>query len=245
MVLDFSTEESQLRYIPQERRKRKSSAVYEDLKRQILVGGLTADSTITEQSLAEQYTCSQSTIREALLTLQEDGLVIRRGYQGTFVTHTSNEEAIILLKLRLNIETGAIGQAVDNMTSAYMADLRAFAGQYDAARQIRSMIDVSQADIAFHITLLRISEMPILEPVLLRTILHLHRFMIIRHKHKIVWRDEIRPSHQALLEAIEAGDKDMSKAIIAEHITTNIFELADDVRSEVVSKVRRRAEDSH
>lgn len=243
LVLDYNAVDPQLRYFPQERRGRKSSAVYDDMKRQILVGDLTTDSTITEQSLADQYGCSQSTIREALLTLQEDGLVIRRGYQGTFVTQTTNEEAVILLRLRLNIEIGAIGQIVDNMTAARMAELRTLAAKYETAREQRLIIDLSEADTAFHMTLLRISGMPILEPVLLRTILHLHRFVITRHKHKMVWVDEIAPSHQALLDAIESGDKQKSRDIMTDHLTTNTFELAEDYRTEVVSKVRQRITD--
>ena len=68
------------------KRARKSDAVYQDLKRQILTGEMTSESPITEQSLAQDYGCSQSTIREALMLLQECGLVVRRGYQGTYVT---------------------------------------------------------------------------------------------------------------------------------------------------------------
>ena len=71
------------------KRARKSDAVYQDLKRMILTGLLTSDSPITEQALAQEYGCSQSTIREALMALQEYGLVVRRGYQGTFVTDPS------------------------------------------------------------------------------------------------------------------------------------------------------------
>jgi len=236
LVLDFNNAETHVRPIQQERRRRKSDTVYEDMKRQILVGDMTADSIITEQSLAQTYDCSQSTIREALLTLQEDGLVIRRGYQGTFVTHTTNEEATILLRLRMNIECGALGHAIDNMTPADLALLQQLAQDYDTARSKRSIIDVSIADTAFHITLLRIAGMPILEPVLLRTILHLHRFVITRHKHKMVWVDEIEASHQVLLEAIKDGDKEAANRILIAHNTTNSFEVAEEIQTEVLSK---------
>ncbi len=227
----------QLVYFARERRGRKSSIVYEDMKRQILIGDLTADSTITEQSLAELYECSQSTIREALLLLQEDGLVVRRGYQGTYVTHTSNEEAIVLYRLRLNIECGAIGKVIENMTTARMAELRSLSEQYDAARAKRSVMDVSECDITLHMTMLRLSGMPILEPVLLRTMLHLHRFIITSHQHKMRWLEDVDASHTAILDAIEAGDKDTSIRLITEHVLTNTIEVTDQFQDDILTKV--------
>lgn len=227
----------QLIYFARERRGRKSSIVYEDMKRQILVGELTADSTITEQSLADHYECSQSTIREALLLLQEDGLVIRRGYQGTFVTQTTNEEALILFRLRLNIECGTVGQVIANMTASRMDELRALSEEYDKARDERSIIGVSEADITFHMTLLRMSDMPTLEPVLLRTLLHLHRFVITRHQHKIKWIDEVEASHSTLLDALASKDKDRATQLVIEHATTNTIEVSDQIQDEVLSLV--------
>lgn len=60
---------------------RKSNAVYGSLRRLIMLSELNGGSILTEQSLAHEFTCSQGTIREALLRLEQDGLVERRGYQ--------------------------------------------------------------------------------------------------------------------------------------------------------------------
>lgn len=48
------------------------------LKRAILFGQLPPDSPLLEQTLVAQFGCSQGTVREALLRLDEDGLVRRR-----------------------------------------------------------------------------------------------------------------------------------------------------------------------
>lgn len=223
--------------LAQDKRPLKSSAIYGDLKRRILLGDLTTDSPITEQSLAQRYCCSQSTIREALLTLQEDGLVIRRGYQGTFITRTTNEEALILLRLRLNIETAAIGLVVDKMTPDAMSDLRKLATLYDEARKSRDKVAISQTDIACHMALLQIAQMPILEPVLMRTLLHLHRFIITSHQDEMVWTCHKATAHTALLDAIEDGDKNAATQIASAHATANPIEIKREIHEQVFSRV--------
>ncbi|MEP3427372.1 MAG: GntR family transcriptional regulator [Roseibium sp.] len=219
-----------------DKRSRKTSFVYQDMKRQILTGKLTADSPITEQSLAHDYDCSQSTIREVLLTLQEDGLVVRRGYQGTYVTETTNDEAVVMLRLRQNIETAAIDRILQNLTPPCMMKLRSLSDVYDENRQKRDTFGLSEADIEFHLTLLQIADMPVLEPVLLRTILHLHRFIITRNFGSIVWTKNPKASHTAILDALEAGDRDLVHSLVMEHTTTNTIEITPEIRKVVLGK---------
>ncbi|WP_428527246.1 GntR family transcriptional regulator [Roseibium sp.] len=237
LVFDIGATDPQVAAFQGERRRRKADAVYVDMKRQILLGDLTPTSPITEQSLAQTYNCSQSTIREALLTLQEDGLVIRRGYQGTFVTQTTNDEAIILFRLRLNIETAAVDRITPNITQEQLDTLREIAQQYDSIRAKRDKIGISEADIAFHMTMLRFADMPVLEPVLLRTLLHLHRFIITRHTRNLVWIDKITASHHDLIDAIATKDPDRARKMTIQHATTNTIEVTEEVRMEVFAKI--------
>ncbi|MEP3046485.1 MAG: GntR family transcriptional regulator [Roseibium sp.] len=219
-----------------DKRSRKSSFVYQDMKRKILIGDLTSDSPITEQSLAHDYDCSQSTIREVLLSLQEEGLVIRRGYQGTYVTETTNDEAAVMLRLRQNIETAAMVRVQKNITPDCMAHMRKLSDMYDDNRQKRDVFGVSEADIEFHLTLLQIADMPVLEPVLLRTMLHLHRFIITRNNGSIIWLKDVKASHTAILDAIEADDNDQLYQLVMEHTTTNIIEITPEIRKVVITK---------
>ena len=53
----------------------KSAAAFNALKRDIMLGVLPAGAALTELELAAHFGCSQGTVREALLQLQEEGLV--------------------------------------------------------------------------------------------------------------------------------------------------------------------------
>lgn len=60
--------------------------------------------------------CSQGTVREALLRLQEDGLVIRAGRRGTTVTPLDADAASEMLALRRRIETRGAARAAAHAT---------------------------------------------------------------------------------------------------------------------------------
>ena len=70
-------------------RQRKGNAVYHAVKRAIILGTLAPGAGLLEQQIAAAMGCSQGTVREALLRLEQDGLVARRGYHGTVVSDTS------------------------------------------------------------------------------------------------------------------------------------------------------------
>ncbi len=65
---------------------RQRELVYATLKRRILLNELRPETALTELGVAQEMGCSQGTVREALLRLQEDGLVLREGHRGTTVT---------------------------------------------------------------------------------------------------------------------------------------------------------------
>ena|GEM_PF-279298 len=208
------------------KRARKSDAVYQDLKRKILTGQMTSHSPITEQSLAQDYGCSQSTIREALMFLQECGLVIRRGYQGTFVTDPSLIEARLMLKLRIDIETTGAAEAVRNVTPGDLAELRDLDRQFDECRIRRDVFGGAEVDRALHLKLFQISRMPNLEPMLVRTTMILQRVMLPTPRPEASWRSPNITRHRAIFDALETRDVDRTLDALKAHIVSSAILLA-------------------
>src|SRR3954454_8930333 len=107
---------------------RPTDVVYGHVKRRIMLNELKPETVLTELGLAHEIGCSQGTIREALLRLQEDGLVVRTARRGTVVTRLTEDEAREMLVLRKTIETrGALraARAVDDGLLATLARIRA------------------------------------------------------------------------------------------------------------------------
>lgn len=208
------------------KRARKSDAVYEDLKRKILTGEMTAESPITEQSLAQVYGCSQSTIREALMLLQEYGLVVRRGYQGTFVTDPSVPEAQLMLKLRVDIEATGVAEAVKYVTTVQLDELHELDRQFEESRARRDVFGCAEVDRTLHLRLFRIAQMPILEPMLVRSFMILQQVMLSRPRSENSWsRPNVTP-HADIFDALSARDKDATVEALRSHILSSAVLLA-------------------
>src|SRR6476646_11085809 len=90
---------------------RPADVVYGHVKRQIMLNELKPETALTELGLAHELGCSQGTIRETLLRLQEDGLVARTARRGTVVTRLTADEAQEMLILRRTIETRGAARA--------------------------------------------------------------------------------------------------------------------------------------
>ena len=82
----------------------RSSEVFETLKREIMLGDLPPGTPLTELEIAARFACSQGPVREALLFLQQDGLVMRKGHRGTHVSDCTEREAVEMFRLRQSIE---------------------------------------------------------------------------------------------------------------------------------------------
>lgn len=208
------------------KRARKSEAVYQDLKRKILTGEMTSESPITEQSLAQDYGCSQSTIREALMLLQEYGLVARRGYQGTYVTNPSLPEAQLMLKLRVDIEVTGVAEALNHVTRAQLDELYDLDRQFEDCRARRDVFGCAEVDRALHLRLFKIAQMPILEPMLLRTFMILQQVMLSTPRPEDSWaRTNVTP-HRDIFDALSERNKDATQAALRSHILSSAVLLA-------------------
>lgn len=197
----------------------KAWGVYQALKRRIIVGLLTCDSAITEQSLAQEFGCSQGTVREALLTLQEDGLVERQGYKGTFVTPCRKPEIALLLRLRYTLEVeGLTEEAVQRCTDLDLLRLRRLSDIYVAAKANRDFYACSEIDRSLHLALLSLGDLAGLAPLLNRALLITQRYVLSQVQHYPRWASLPEDPHVELLDALESRDAAKTRALLGEHV---------------------------
>src|SRR5215213_7538674 len=72
-----------------------------------MLGEIEPGATLTELEVAARFQCSQSTVREALFMLQQEGLVQRSPHRGTRVCSLTEDEAVEMLRLRRDMECRA------------------------------------------------------------------------------------------------------------------------------------------
>ena len=205
---------------------RPRDVAYRTLKRQILLNELPPSAPLTELGLAQEIGCSQGTVREALLRLQEDGLVQRAGHRGTFVTPLDAATAVEMLLLRRQIETRAAARVASRADAALSKHLQTIQSEMDECASSFDEFGVIEADIRFHMQLFAASGLHGLEQILHRLILHTHRQKLWEPRHRRPLT-ETAGRHRAIINAIPQGGEALAAAL-AQHIDTIVDIGADD-----------------
>jgi len=174
---------------------------------------------LTELALAAELAGSQSSIREALLRLEGEGLVMRSGHQGTTVTDLEAEEAAEILGLRRRIEARAAKAVIAALVPADLARLEASLAAMRAAAAADDLWAMVQADTRLHLDLFAISGLHAMKPILARCILHTHRFRLWAPWHQ---RPLIRTAdrHEPILEALRSGQAAALRHSLEAHLDT-------------------------
>jgi DNA-binding GntR family transcriptional regulator len=174
---------------------------------------------LTELALAGELRASQGAVREALLRLEGEGLVMRSGHQGTTVTDLGPMEAAEMLRLRRQIEGRAAPSAASRLTRGDEAALESLLDGMERSAAAGSQWDMIVADTEFHMTLFRAAGLAAMEPILSRCILHTHRSRLWAP-----WHDrplqQTAERHAGILEAARARDGRKLRRALEQHIDT-------------------------
>jgi DNA-binding GntR family transcriptional regulator len=192
-----------------------------------MLGVLPAGAALTELDLAAQFSCSQGTIREALLQLQEEGLVRRQGHRGTQVSVCTEAEAVEMFRVRQQIECNGIIRALQAPGRMLVGDLKALFAKMLEAASAGDELELASFDRDFHRRIFRDAQLPALDPILHRCLVHNHRFKISR---STTPRDLTATAkrHSVIIEAIEGGDVGRASEALRHHIAT-IVDLGPNV----------------
>lgn len=197
---------------------RPREATYASLKRRILLNELKPETVLTELGVAQELRCSQGTVREALLRLQEDGLVLRSGRRGTTVTPLDPEEAAEVLALRRRLEARGALRAAAATGPQDIARLQGLVGAMAAAAEAGDDYALIELDTAFHLGIFQLAGLRALEQILLRCILHSHRQKLWEPRHR---RPLARTAsrHEPILAALQESGAALAQAL-THHIDT-------------------------
>lgn len=105
--------------------KRLALQAYEQILNLILSGAAQPGAMVTERRLAETLNMSRTPIRDALLMLEGEGLLIRQGSRGLQVKQMRIEDYMDALQVRLLLEPEAARLAAGHMPAAALDELEA------------------------------------------------------------------------------------------------------------------------
>ncbi|WP_380879334.1 GntR family transcriptional regulator [Sphingomonas sp. DBB INV C78] len=199
----------------------------EILGRAIVVGDFAARAFPSEADILKEHGISRSVAREAMKMLTAKGLLGSRPKQGTFVRPEESwnlfDTDVLRWLLDRPVSIGLLRQfnelrvAVEPEAAA-LAAARASGEQLDTIRQgldrmraaEKGRDDALDADIAFHVAVLRASGNPFY--IQFRDMVGTALRVSIRFTNRIAGRTANIDEHEAVLDAIVAGDGDLARS---------------------------------
>ncbi|MBU6529727.1 GntR family transcriptional regulator [Streptomyces sp. NPDC057245] len=189
-----------------------------DLVRQSLVSGEIRPGDIYSASaLAARLGVSSSPVREAMLTLVNEGLmepVRNRGYRAVPMSEHDLDE---VFSMRLLLEVPGTLWAAERATPEDLAALRAVADEIEAAAGAGDVVAFLDADRRFHAGLLRLcGNRRLVDTVLsLRDQTRLYGLDALARHGTL---DASAREHHAMLDAVAAGDTGRLEEAVRHHL---------------------------
>src|SRR6266496_2750625 len=131
--------------------------IAEVLRNLILRGDLNPGDRVVESRVAKQLGVGQPTVREALVALEHQGLVVRKTNQGCIVTLLTRDEISQILKIRGELEVLAVELSAENATDDDIRELLDVTREMKAAAAAKDVQEFFLHDFRFHDRLWRAS----------------------------------------------------------------------------------------
>lgn len=106
--------------------------IYESIREKILTETYRAGHKLSENTIAEEFGCSRTPIREILQRLSNDGLVVIKPKSGTYVRHETKKECIELLQVRAYLEALAFHLCIQRITDRQIKQLEKIEREMDS-----------------------------------------------------------------------------------------------------------------
>ncbi len=143
------------------KRKTVADSVAEYITTKIVTGAYPGGSPVRQEAIAAELGVSRIPVREALLQLEAEGLIVNRPHRGAVVADLSVEDAIELFDARVLLEPHLVKVAIGNLTDEDLANVAAILKQYeDGVAAHREAAELSRLNWAFHAALLTPAHRP-------------------------------------------------------------------------------------
>jgi len=206
------------------RRERGSTAVYEDMREDILSLKIKPGTALDEVALAERFGLSRTPIREALLMLQREDLVTFLPSRSAIVTPHTMSNAHEYMDTLMLLSRAIMRLAAEMRTEASMGEIRDCRQAYAEAVTEADVDGIDAADLAFHRAISVASGNEFLGKFY-RLSLDYGRRMHRLHYYPIFGaaeRETCLAEHAAMVEALEQGDADRAEALAGQHVLSEL-----------------------
>jgi GntR family carbon starvation induced transcriptional regulator len=214
-----------------------SKRAYDNIRKDILISNLKPGYKLKVKNLSEKYGIGVIPIREALSSLESEGLVRHVGQSGFHVSTLSRSEFVGLMKTRTLLENTALKLSIDNYS--YDWEERLVIAFHRISRTDRNIIDNGQKFLnpewldvhrEFHLTLINNSGLEWLTKFCKEMLDHGSKYVAYLHninpddkrktatEHKKIY-DAVLSRNVVLAQELLGSHYEFSSASVVEHLS--------------------------
>lgn len=191
--------------------------VYEELKREILVGEIAPGTRMMEIELADEMGVSRTPVREAIRKLEKEGLVTIEPRKGAYASDVSIKDMVDVLEVREDLEAMAAAMAAQKVNKDEKQALIEATMEYKEAVESERTEDIIRCDEKFHQLIVNYSGNKTLIQLFSQVQELALRFRYLYYDD--FSRYERMPmEHREIEEAILSGDYEKARVPAGEHV---------------------------
>lgn len=191
-----------------------ATIIFEALKKAIIEGEIEEGAPLRQDEIARMFNTSRIPVREAILRLEEHGLVRSQRYKGAVVSSLSSAEASEIFDFRAVLEPHVIRHAVPRMTPEILSQARSFCEAFHKETDPMKWGDLNRQ---FHATLYNASgltyHLEAIEGALNRIDRYLRAQLVLSEG-----MSRANDEHVRIQDACERGDADAAADLTRAHI---------------------------
>ncbi|WP_180356068.1 GntR family transcriptional regulator [Aliirhizobium smilacinae] len=221
-------------------RYRLTNQVFDKIRDDIVSGRLAPESPLSEADLCEQLEVSRTPVREALIKLSEEELVVIYPHVGTFVAPISLEAVRVGQYIREHLECALVADAARRIDDDGRKRLRENIREQVAAA--KNPDEFYRLDNVFHALIAELGGYAGAWNAILRakTQFDRVRYLTVQDKSRV---KEILAEHNLIVDAIISGDAETATNSVRSHLRTvfaNIDKLGLQDKKETPALRKKR-----
>lgn len=194
----------------------RDAGIYEQVFDAILEQRLVPGTRLSEDKLGQLFGVSRTVVRKVLLRLEHEGVVTTHRHKGAVITHTTAAQAKQVFAARRALELEVVRNACAGMEAAQFAHLRSLIVEEQAAIDGGDKGRALRLSGELHLYLAEYGGNAFLAGFMRSLV---SRCSLIIAQYEATDRHSFPHSeHEAILDAIEAGDEALAVQLMAVHI---------------------------
>jgi len=206
---------------PLQRPKSLNDMAYQNLKEGILDGKLTAGEVYSELELARKFGISRTPVREALLRLSAENLIVFHPRKGMSINYFNKEDIENLFELRKAIEEATISKMAMNLSEEQIQAAKGIiAEQENCIKNDYNETIFLELDRRLHIIFIEASR----NRFVVQTYNGIRDYMTISAKRGLARKGrahEVVREHKAIVEALSKRNRKRIKEAINRHLVNS------------------------